>query len=399
MEARSRCGGRILTERPPGWPRAVELGAEFVHGGNAALARALRRASVQVEPVEERHWLVRAGRRTPCDDAWERIDATMRRIGPRFRGSFGDWLRKNRGRLSDDDRVLAETFVQGFQGAPLRRMSARVLYRAAGENDEQGRPVGGYERMVDAFAAELAKAKVELRLNSEVTRIDWTRGGATVRTGSETWRARAVVVTVPLGVLQRGAIRFAPKLAAKEALWRSLESGQALRVVLRLRADVWQRGPLPAELRARRGRAFGFLHSDEALFPVWWSLAPSPVLVGWTGGPAVKRMAGWAPERVFGAAKRTLARLLGCDEAMLGKMIVDWRTHDWAADRFTCGAYSFAAAGRETVHRRLAQAVGGTLFFAGEATADALDLGTVHGALASGERAAAEILARVKRGR
>ena len=48
---------------------------------------------------------------------------------------------------------------------------------------------------------------------------------------------------------------------------------------------------------------------------------------------------------------------------------------------------------------RLARAVGGVLFFAGEATADVLELGTVHGALASGERAAREMERRLAKWR
>ncbi|HYD84955.1 MAG TPA: FAD-dependent oxidoreductase, partial [Opitutus sp.] len=112
---------------------------------------------------------------------------------------------------------------------------------------------------------------------------------------------------------------------------------------------------------------------------------------------AAKRMAGWAPTRIFEAARRTLATLLSCDERALADAIVDWRTHDWSADPWTRGAYSFSVAGRENAPAKLARPVGGTLFFAGEATADPLELGTVGGALTSGERAAKEILAKLKR--
>ena len=78
---------------------------------------------------------------------------------------------------------------------------------------------------------------------------------------------------------------------------------------------------------------------------------------------------------------------------------MDWRTHDWAADPLTRGAYSFSIAGLEDAPQRLAKPIAGTLFFAGEATADALDLGTVHGALTSGDRAAREISRVLKRQR
>jgi len=46
--------------------------------------------------------------------------------------------------------------------------------------------------------------------------------------------------------------------------------------------------------------------------------------------------------------------------------------------------------------RRLARPVDGTLFFAGEATDESGEAGTVAGALASGERAADQVLATFK---
>jgi monoamine oxidase len=65
--------------------------------------------------------------------------------------------------------------------------------------------------------------------------------------------------------------------------------------------------------------------------------------------------------------------------------------HDWSADPFARGAYSYVTVGGRTARRRLAAPLAGTLFFAGEATDDE-SAATVEGALRSGERAAREIL-------
>jgi monoamine oxidase len=107
-------------------------------------------------------------------------------------------------------------------------------------------------------------------------------------------------------------------------------------------------------------------------------------------------MASWKDADMFAAGMKTLARLLGCSRRSLQRAIVDWRTHNWSADPFTRGAYSYATAGAEGAPNALAKSVQGTLFFAGEATADPLELGTVHGAVASGERAAKEVLRTLK---
>jgi monoamine oxidase len=67
-------------------------------------------------------------------------------------------------------------------------------------------------------------------------------------------------------------------------------------------------------------------------------------------------------------------------------------THDWQADPFARGAYSYAAVGGMNAAETLAAPVANTLFFAGEATNCDGYNGTVHGAIATGTRAAKELL-------
>ncbi len=67
-------------------------------------------------------------------------------------------------------------------------------------------------------------------------------------------------------------------------------------------------------------------------------------------------------------------------------------------DPFARGAYSYTAARMMEMPALLAAPVAGTLFFAGEATDSEGEQGTVQAALASGERAAREILKSLKRG-
>ena len=65
--------------------------------------------------------------------------------------------------------------------------------------------------------------------------------------------------------------------------------------------------------------------------------------------------------------------------------------HDWQHDAFSRGAYSYQAVGGSEATRALARPVRGTLFFAGEAADVEGRTGTVHGAIATGRRAAAEV--------
>jgi monoamine oxidase len=67
--------------------------------------------------------------------------------------------------------------------------------------------------------------------------------------------------------------------------------------------------------------------------------------------------------------------------------------HNWQSDPFSRGAYSYGKVGADGAQEALASPVENTLFFAGEATDIWGHNGTVHGAIASGVRAAREILA------
>jgi monoamine oxidase len=67
--------------------------------------------------------------------------------------------------------------------------------------------------------------------------------------------------------------------------------------------------------------------------------------------------------------------------------------HDWRSDPFFQGAYSYAPVNTLADRETLATPVENTLFFAGEATELTGHSATVHGAIASGVRAA-ELLVR-----
>jgi len=98
-----------------------------------------------------------------------------------------------------------------------------------------------------------------------------------------------------------------------------------------------------------------------------------------------------SPAQTVDRALRSLATAWRQPLTTLRRQLRGAWTHNWSKDTFARGAYSYAVAGFEKGPAQLARPVSGTLFFAGEATAD--ELGTVHGALDSGVRAADEILA------
>jgi monoamine oxidase len=87
-----------------------------------------------------------------------------------------------------------------------------------------------------------------------------------------------------------------------------------------------------------------------------------------------------------------LAHLLGEPRAFVDRQLVTSATHDWAADPFARGAYSYVRSGGMEAQAALARPLEDTLFFAGEATELGGYQATVHGALFAGQRAADEVL-------
>ena len=136
-----------------------------------------------------------------------------------------------------------------------------------------------------------------------------------------------------------------------------------------------------------------FLHgTSDVDFPIWWTTYPvrSPLLVGWCGGPKALQLAGRRSDEIESAALRSLAKLLPTTVASLRKHLVSSHVHDWISDPFSRGAYSYSRVGGDDAPARLARPVEGTLFFAGEAADPEGRTGTVHGAIATGRRAAAQ---------
>jgi monoamine oxidase len=397
LEARDRTGGRILSLRPSGWDRAVELGAEFIHGGNPELSRVLKQAGIKKHQLEISMWWSEQGRLEQRQDFWPLIERIVDRVPARDRGwSFAEFLRRQP-RLSASERRLAGNYVGSFNGGPIGRISVHALRAdGAGAKNDDFLPDKPYRSVVDELERQCRAQGVELYLRAPATQVRWRAGAATVsfhQDGQAKPRelsARTVLVTLPLGVLRANRMKFSPALTAKRKLIAQLGWGRVVRVVLRFRPGFWSAPFLPRQIARQKGKHFGFVNAPGEAMPVWWALhPPAPILTGWAGGEIADPLLELRPAALLRQAVRSLAKIFSVRESELGRWLADWRTHDWQHDPFTLGAYSFAAAGCDDGPKRLAQPVQNTLFFAGEATAD--DLGTVHGALASGVRAAKEI--------
>ena len=91
---------------------------------------------------------------------------------------------------------------------------------------------------------------------------------------------------------------------------------------------------------------------------------------------------------VLDRALESLSRIFGESPARIRGLLLSHNMHNWRNDPFASGAYSFITPGAADAPEELARPEQELLFFAGEATDLDFQFGTVHGAIASGRRAA-----------
>jgi len=383
LEARDRVGGRILTLADPTFPAPLDLGAEFIHGREAAASPWLREVGVVALEGAGEHLLLRRGEVSASGGVFARA-APLLALGASLDAdlSFADLLRHPLSETVDaDTRELARLLVEGFDAAdPEAASSAALAHEWQGGTNEEGaqfRPLGGYGALVASLRRGLA-----VRLHTVVREVCWGPGETTVtaiRFGEgEVFRARRVLVTLPLSVMQEGAVRFSPSLG-KEGALAGLRMGGVIKVVLLFDTAFWE----------ARFPGASYFSAPDAPFPTLWTPDPLrlPLLSAWAGGPKAAALSGLGERELVGAALESVAAFFGPVPAPAAA-----RVYDWQADPYARGAYSYVATGGVGARSRLAAPLGDTLFFAGEATAEGAP-GTVHGALESGVRAARELLA------
>ena len=402
LEGRDRIGGRILTIHSADLPLPIELGAEFIHGEAEDTFGIVDAAALTAYQLPDTHWWSTRGRWHTQNDFWDRMNAVRRKIPANAHDiSFAEFLDRRR-KLSPHIKRMAFDFVEGYHAAHADRMSAASLRSSDEEQEEQRqyRIANGYDKLVEWLRSSLDPQRTSLRLGSEVTEVAWGRGTVEVKTArGENVRAKAAIITIPIGVWKADAgIRFDPPLREKRKAIDKLEVGHVVKMVFRFRERFWTE-PDFVKRRAKtknwqEGMPVNFVHGGGCPVPTWWTTEPvrSPMLTGWAGGHAADALLADGP-KMIDRALDSIATTFAMKRREIDPLLDAMHMHDWQADRFSRGAYSYAGVGGRNAHALLAKPVAGTLFFAGEATSGD-ETGTVSGAVATGKRAAKQLLSR-----
>ncbi|KPF71599.1 hypothetical protein IP69_05325 [Bosea sp. AAP35] len=380
LEARDRVGGRAFTDTSLG--PAYDAGAMFIHWAErnpwVQIARDLGiatpgeswgggfRVFADGRPMADADRQKRRGAFGQIDRRLETVDLTKRDL------SVKDLL----GDLGPDLAPIASSGLLLSIGEESDRISARD-YQRLWSGDDLLVP-SGYGHLVARHGAGL-----DIRLNQPASEIRWDGPGVAVTTPSGTLRANACIVTVPVGVLKAGAIRFTPELPARnrDAL-DGIGMGALTKIALKVEGDRF--GITPGTSFLEAGSPSRLMNFD--LFP-----EDKDLIVAYCGGDHARELSAAGPDAARDHLTELLTKMIGAD---IGKAITGISFPAWWTDPFSRGSYSVCLPGREAAREQLAEPIGGRLFIAGEATAGGGAM-TVGGATLAG-RAAAAAVARIK---
>ncbi|CAM0148248.1 unnamed protein product [Urochloa decumbens] len=247
---------------------------------------------------------------------------------------------------------------------------------------------GGNSQFIRALADG-----IPIFYGQNVRRIQYGRDGVMVHTDKQSFRGDMVLCTVPLGVLKKGDIKFVPELPAqkKEAIQR-LGFGLLNKVVMLFPYDFWD----------GRIDTFGHLTEDSCqrgeffLFYSYSSVSGGPLLIALVAGESAVKFEQASPMENVEKVLETLRKIFSPKGIEVPNPLQAICTR-WGTDKFTYGSYSYVAIGASgDDYDILAESVHDRVFFAGEATNRRYPA-TMHGALLSGYREAANILRAARR--
>jgi monoamine oxidase len=425
LEARDRVGGRTLNASL-GAGHVTEIGGEYVGSTQDRIMALARAVGVATFPTYNTgsNVLISAGVRTlyaavpglPDDPdvqqailATAKLGAMAEQVGVRApwaatqakawdRMTLDDWMLA--AIPSEKGRAIFISACQAVFGADPNELSLlyALQYTAAAGNAknpgsflrlvttpggaQENRFVGGSQLISEKVADRLGK-RVVLRTPVRVV----AQNGDRVRVVADGMavEARHVILAVPPVLASR--LAYSPALPkGKAALLKALVPGALTKAEAVYDRPFWRDAGLSGQGVADAGPAATFFDNS----PPDGSLG---VLFGFIGGSAHTGWAKLPPDQRRAQVLENLAVCVG-DEARSPK---DYIEQDWTKERWTRGCpVAHAAPGVLTKYGPWLRRAVGKVHFAGTETSDYW-LGYMDGAVRSGERAAREVLAALRR--
>ena len=420
LEARDRVGGRLLNE-PLDATQIVEVGGQWIGPGQDRVAKLAADLGLETFPShnEGRH-LVRFGgrirsyagkiprlgpltladvglaqqrlerlaRTVPLDRPWDAPDAEDLDAQ-----TFEAWIRRTC--KTDGGRRffrVVSVAVWAAEAASLSLLHVLFYVHSAGGLDElldteggaqQDRVVGGTQLLAIRLAERLGAQRV--RLACPVRRVAWSDQGVTLSAdgpgGPVEVRARRAVLTGPPTML--GRLAYDPPLPAeRDLLTQRVPNGAVAKCMAVYDRPFWREAGLSGQAASDTGPV-------QVIFDNTPPSGSPGVLLAFLEGAHAMRLSGAGPEARREAVIAAFTDFFGPEAAGPTRYI----ERDWSAEEWTRGCYGgHMPPGAWTQLGPALAAPVGPLHWAGSETGQRWS-GYMDGAVESGERAAAEVLA------
>jgi len=417
LEARDRVGGRTLNH-PVGRGEVVEVGGQWVGPAQTRiLARArslgvrtfktytagaqifdykgkLTQFSGLIPPLPEPDAsdfnqalgrIVSLESKVPLDRPWTAPDGNA--LDSQTFESF-----KLANTQTDGARFLIDLATEAVFAAEPRDLSCLhalfyfnsgtgiIFLTSTAGGAQDSRFVGGSQLISIRLAERLGRRVV---LRAPVRRITQGQRGVVISSDAGSWSAKRAIVAIAPALA--GRIDYEPSLPAqRDGLTQRVPQGSVIKYEAVYPTPFWRRAGLN-----------GYANSDRS--PVGFTYDNSPpsgkpgVLLGFVVGRQARQLSLRSVSSRRNAVLASFARLFGAEAARPSQLI----EYNWSAEPFTRGCYvgymppgvwsDFGAALRSPV---------GRLHWAGTETAEVFN-GYMDGAVRSGERAAAEVAAKL----
>lgn len=308
LEASNRIGGRIHSSTE--WGAPVELGAAWVHSTKGNPITGLASSSgLSLVPTDYDSEIIRD---TVTGRESSRADSTDARLGdltdeladddnsPSL--SVASWLAENDWRPNRFGRWAQAVDITQEYGLDPATLSVAALQEGSEGAGGDAFVKGGYV----AIPRSLLDG-IDVRLREPVSRVEPTGASVKVRSSRETLTADAVVVAVPLPLLQTGMPGIAGMSKEVTRALRGLTTGNLEKVILRYDEQWWGDSQV---LGIVGGGVPGAPDGSPAAlrWTEFYSLTPLtgfPALVGFSGGLAARTR----PASDAGCASEAQARL------------------------------------------------------------------------------------------
>jgi len=416
LEARDRIGGRLLNERHAQADEAeLEVGGQWVSPDQTALIAMIDELGLQMFSryrAGESLYVDRRGKARRFTEDLPVSDATNAAIGQLTKTldglvaemdpdrpwehpdaahldsvSFTTWLRQQ-----CDDEEACDNVALYIGPAMLTKPShsfsalqAILMAASAGSFSNLvdadfilDRRVAGGLATVPRMLAERLGDRV--RLGADVTHVEWSKDGAVVHVGDQSFEARRVVLAVPPTVVRR--IRFTPEMPAEHRMAREHQSfGLVIKVQLVYPTPFWRAAGLS-------GTGFAPYQPMHEVYDNTPEGDERGFLVGFVAGLNADELGRLDPDE-----RRT--RILASVATYFGEQALEpvvYHESDWQHQELTGGAYgtSFDLGSLTRYGAKLREPMGSVDF----GSSDVAGLGFQHvdGAIRVGQEIAARLI-------